>query len=228
MIPVLAVPILNRPDLLAAMLASVDEPVERLYVVDNGAVVDGLAWNGPCHVTRPGYNMGCAASWNLAIRANINAPWWLISSVDVLFGGGDLAAVAELMADPSPRAVCIFGFAAFALNAAAIDAVGWFDENFTPMYYEDSDWAYRAQVLGVPAVHLGGTTRHESEITVKSDPHVAAHNRETMARNRARYAAKWGRIDVLETFATPFGTGQDARHWTQPSVAWLRQQRWPS
>jgi hypothetical protein len=36
-IPVLGIPILSRPDDLTAMLASVDEPVGRLVIIDNGA-----------------------------------------------------------------------------------------------------------------------------------------------------------------------------------------------
>ena len=39
MIPAMIVPVLNRPDLLERLLASIDYPVADLLVIDNGNVV---------------------------------------------------------------------------------------------------------------------------------------------------------------------------------------------
>lgn len=224
MIPVLAVPILNRPDLLIAMLASVDEPVRRVYVIDNGdCVPEGLA----SHICRPGANLGVAASWNLAIRANITAPWWLMVNADVVFAPGDLAQVAAAMEQPGPRIVTLLAFAAFAFNAEVIDAVGWFDEDFGPMYFEDSDWCRRASLLGIPAISIGGASVHAHETTISSNPDYHAANRRTEYINREHYLGKWGGLAGAETYATPWNNGGDLRTWPQPSVARLREQQWP-
>lgn len=223
MIPVLVCPILNRPDLLAGMLASVDEPVGRLYVVDNGSVVTDLRWPTDFHVVNPGYNMGVAASWNFAIKANIGAPWWLFVNNDVVFAPGELGALARQMEDAAPKVIALLGFAAVAINAAAIDLVGWFDEGFTPMYYEDSDWCYRAKLVDLPRQHIGGHSVHLHEQTTKSDAAIAAANQVTRQRNRARYIAKWGGPVTEERYLVPWNGAND-----QTSVDWLRQQTWQS
>lgn len=227
MIPVLACPILNRPDLLTSMLTSIDEPVGRVYVIDNGDVVTD---SDGCYVVKPGANLGVAASWNLAIKANIDAPWWLFVNADVIFGPGNLAGLAQEMADPSAKVVCLLGFAAFAVNAAAIDQVGWFDENFAPMYYEDTDWCRRADLVGLPRKHIGAGMIHvdDGEQTIKSAQKYAAE-RDTLHRhNRQHYALKWGGMHPHEEYGTPFNLGGDPRMWPQPTIERLRRQRWHS
>src|SRR6478609_1560237 len=93
-IPVLIVPILNQPELLYRMLKSIDHPVDRVVVIDNGDVVLDLSEDEPwgqLRIVRPGHNLGVAASWNLGLRVTPQAPWWLIVNHDLEFGPGDLA-----------------------------------------------------------------------------------------------------------------------------------------
>ena len=85
-IPVLGIPILNRPDLLRRLLASLDHPVETLAIVDN-SVASGLsdtdelsrllaqlerqppAGIGRVRVAWPFTNQGVAASWNAILTS---------------------------------------------------------------------------------------------------------------------------------------------------------------
>ena len=68
MIPVLAIPVLNRPELLAACVASIDHPVETLLIIDNSAelgmgdVAEAAlpASVGSLVVTEPPVNLGVA------------------------------------------------------------------------------------------------------------------------------------------------------------------------
>src|SRR6476646_7004966 len=103
MIPVLAIPVINQPSMLAACLASIDEPVERLIVIDNsgtGALGDVAAAIRPdALIVDPPSNLGVAASWNFAIRTTPDAPWWCLVNADVEFAPGDLARLAAWMVD---------------------------------------------------------------------------------------------------------------------------------
>jgi GT2 family glycosyltransferase len=229
-IPVLAVPVLNRADLLAQMLTSIDEPVRRLYVIDNGAGLRRVRCREArsAHICSPGTNLGVARSWNLAIEANIAAPWWLIVNNDVFFEAGALARLVTVMdmAD-GPLSAALCGFGAFALNAAAVEAVGWFDPAFTPIYYEDSDWQRRALLKGVPIVNVYSDTVHVNggENAAEAAPDA---NARTKYANRQRYEQKWGphARAGTETFTTPFDSGSDPALVTLPSLSLLREQSW--
>lgn len=203
MIPVIGVPVLNRGDLAERMLESVDVETAETLVILNGEPDDTRAMLRGRLVTYidPGFNLGVAASWNLIIRARPSAPWWLIVNADIEFGAGDLARLVEAMADPAAKLACLYEFGAFAINQAAVDQVGWFDENFHPIYFEDNDYRRRCQLAGVPIVNLISRTRHDNSSTIASG--FAAHNARTFPRNLDYYVAKWGGPPNHETVTAP-------------------------
>ena len=203
MIPVLGMPLLNRPDLAAQMLDTVDAQVGETIVILNGDAQfarDALAGR-PVTYIEPGHNLGVAASWNFIIKARPSAPWWFIVNADIMLGDGDLERLATAMQDPCPRVACLFEFGAFAINQAAVDSVGWFDENFHPIYFEDNDYRRRCQLAGVPVINLISRTRHFNSSTIGSG--YASHNARTFPRNAAYYATKWGGPPGHETRTTP-------------------------
>lgn len=229
MIPVLSVPVLNRPDLLDRMLATVDVPVGRLYVIDNGDVVeDAKAPADEIRIVRPGFNLGVARSWNLAIEANIEAPWWCLVNNDIEFGAGDLARLAEFMEQPGPRVGCLLEFGAFGVNAEAMDRVGWFDENYQPIYAEDCDWRWRAKLTGVEVTRLPSSTVHVDggSLVWRSEARYAQGNARTYPRNVEYHRRKWGGDPWQERFTTPFDDGSDPTLWDPPTVEALRAGRW--
>lgn len=212
MIPVLAVPVL-RPDLVGRMLASVDVPVERTLVIDNGAAVLERDVPGAWIVRLPS-NLGVAASWNLAMKVTPRAPWWAIVNDDLVFAPGDLARLAAAMADPAPRIATLRGFSAFGINRAALVVLGYFDENFIPAYCEDADMEYRAKLLGVPITGVPSGLRHETSSTI-SLPEYGRQNARTYPANVAYYLRKWGgHLRGGETFTTPFNAGGRPDEWS--------------
>lgn len=230
MIPVLGIPALNRPDLLVRNLESINAPVGRLFVIDNspdGSMGDQAEACG-VEVIDVGHNLGVAASWNLIVQANPSAPWWAIANVDQTFAPGDLERLADLMADPTPRIGCLFRFGAFGINAACIERVGFFDENFHPIYCEDADYEYRCRLSDVPIVDLpSGTQELEGgSVTYRSDPAYATRNAATYPANVAYYEAKWGGpLRGGERYTTPFDRGGSVADWTL-DLARLRDQSW--
>jgi len=229
-IPVLAIPALNRPDLLERCLASIDVPVERLFVIDNSP--DGsmgkVADEAGVEVVDVGRNLGVAASWNLAIQVNPEAAWWCLANVDTEFGPGDLRRLTDAMAEPEPLVACLRRFAAFGINAATIERAGWFDENFHPIYCEDADYEYRCLMTGVPIIDLPSGTREidGGSVTYRSDPALAERNRATYPANVAYYEDKWGgSLRGGERFTSPFNRGGHISEWTL-DLARLRDQAW--
>ncbi len=211
MIPVLGVPVLNRGDLAARMMSSVDVPVDEALVILNGKseqTREQLAGRDVSFI-EPGFNLGVAASWNFIIRARPAANWWLIVNADITFGDGDLERLADAMDKPGPRVACLYEFGAFGINAETVDTVGWFDENFHPIYFEDNDYRRRCHLAGVPVVNLISRTRHDNSATIASG--YARHNDRTFPRNGDYYAAKWGGPPGQETRTTASHVALDRR-----------------
>ena len=213
MIPVLVVPILARPDLLRRMLASIDHPVGRLVVIDNGhCVADLPPMPNVAAVTLLSLpsNLGVATSWNLGIKITPMAPWWLIAGFDVTFAPGSLASMA---ASARADAVVLSGsdppWAAFTIGEAVVDRVGLFDEGFHPAFFEDWDYERRCEAAGVQVVRTGTVVDHDNSSTLKAGYHD--HNRRTFPANRDYFEDKIARGDLTEG------------HWT---LARRREQSW--
>jgi hypothetical protein len=220
MIPVLAVPCLRR-DLVGRMLASVDEPVGLKLVIDNGAGVPDLdAW-----VVRLPANLGVGAAWNLALKLTPRAPWWAIVNDDVIFTQGDLGNLILAMRAPGPRIAVLDGFAAFGINAAALDRVGYFDENYIPAYCEDADMEYRCRLAGVTIVGVENRMVHERSSTIGL-PEYRRQNARTYQANVDYHRRKWGGgLRGGENYPTPFNRGGGANEWTL-DPARLRELGW--
>lgn len=230
MIPVLIAPVLNRWDLAERMLASVDVPVGRRVIVDNGTGnvpedVPDSVWT----VT----NIGFSGAMNLGISQTPYAPWWLWASVDVTFSHGDLAKIAEIMDTPGPRVVTgdrrddrMLRFAYAALNRECVDTIGLLDEwSFFPLYFEDDDYQRRCVLGNVEWVEYNGGIQHERSSTIKSSDVLAVRNRFTFGENLRRYIDKWGGKPGEETFETPWNLGVPLC-FTRPDIAGRQERRW--
>jgi GT2 family glycosyltransferase len=213
-IPVLIVPVLNRPDLLREMLGSIDHPVDQVIIIDNGGVTDEFDEMMRWRIVRPGHNLGVGASWNLGMKVTPRAAYWLIVGSDVTFGPGDLARLDETVNPHSAIHYFMLGMSAFALTRHTLRAVGYFDENFHPAYDEDLDWARRAELAGSPRVEVGFTGAHVGSATIHSDPSLRRQNGPTHSANDLYYAQKWGGPKQGgETFSTPFNRGGHVGDW---------------
>jgi GT2 family glycosyltransferase len=201
MIPVLGVPVLNRADLAARMVRSIDHPVRELVVVVNGPedeiiplIRDAVETNPNILKvlwSRPGFNLGCGGSWNFIIRSRPAGPWWLIVNADLTFGPGDLGRADTHMTEHGGFAM-LFEYGAFCLDNTTVDQVGWFDENYHPIYFEDRDYEHRLELAGIPAVRLDTACHHDNSSTIHSDSHYAARNNSTFQSNAEYFVKKWG------------------------------------
>ena len=217
MAPVLAIPVLNRPDLLAKCLASIDTDVD-LIVIDNSPA--GFAaelivehYLGEFFVTEPPANLGYGPSLNHVIQTRPAEPFWLFANADVEFGAGDLdRLIAEM--EKGGGFVGVTDWRVFGLSAATVDTVGFFDPNFYPAYAEDADYERRCDLAGVSRYFIDGTTSHVGSVCYRSDERNARHNARTYPANVAYYIEKWGGAPRGgETYTTPFNRGGDLGDW---------------
>lgn len=223
-IPVLGFPVLNRYDHAENMVKSIDVPVDRMVIVDNGGKYKQGVFGA--HVISPGANLGWGASINLMMRTNLQAPWWFFTNDDMIFCHGDLAEVEKFMQNASGPTIGMMdgcGFAAFCVNPGAIEAVGWFDESYHPAYCEDCDWGVRASRLGIQIHEIPGHSIHIGSQTIRGE---GTNNDRTYQRNVAYHRAKWGGGPREEVFATPFDKGGDPSITVAPKLSRLRDLSW--
>jgi GT2 family glycosyltransferase len=218
-VPLLAIPCINRPDLLERCLASIDIVPGRVLVIDNSP--DGLDYAVPDHLRdvlyhdAPPSNLGVAASWNHAIVTHAHLDWWAIANADTEFRPGDLGRLAEEMAKGGPRWVGMNGdWRVFGLSFEAVETAGLFDANYHPIYCEDADYERRCSLAGVPWYFIEGGATHVGSAAFTSDERYARANARTYASNVAYHRAKWGGGPRDERFTSPFDSGAPVSAWT--------------
>lgn len=231
-IPLLAVPIVNRADLLLRLIGSIDAPINNLLILNNGADINAEQLAKEVHeligkqiemfeVTLPHPKRSCAESWNYALNLirQDKLPYVMIASNDVAFGPGDLAVMHEFVMAHLDHAV-LFGHSHnwFAVTKTGLDVVGTFDENIWPAYLEDCDHFHRCKLLNaamanVPGVHaIHGEEMPDQTMrgscTIYSDAKIMDRNAITQGNNFVYYKAKWGGINSQEKFANPFNCAE--------------------
>lgn len=169
-------------------------------------------------------NIGVSAGWNKGIKqaADSGCDLALVVNDDVLLApgtinklrvsvwnhGADLAtptnsrdSVITDHAEHSP----LTDFACFMIKPYEFrERFGWFDESFTPAYFEDDDMRYRIKLSGGSAFactdagffHRGSVTQNWG------GERVVSH--EMFRSNQSYYESKWGGLPGQETFTNPW------------------------
>jgi hypothetical protein len=209
-VPLLGIPILNRPDLLDTLLESIDHPVDTVAIVDNSngniemqrhlSKLQNQTF--PCIkrilISRSFINLGVAASWNQILLAFPDAPFALLVNNDIQFSKGTLAKAIQQIDPQQPQLLSLIpepnNYSAFFITAKAWDRIGLFNSSFYPAYCEDLDYRDRIrcdteiQILDGSdylTSMLDLNTSHSQ--TIASDPALARFNRTSFALNRLWY-----------------------------------------
>jgi GT2 family glycosyltransferase len=204
MIPVLGVPILNRGDLLLDLVNSIDYPVEKLAIVQNGQeqdVVDAIekvktginSHVKSVYVSVPFRNIGCGPSWNHIIKSFPEASLWIISNNDMIFSPGDLERCYTTHVQNPNAFLMAIGFALFGITPHVVQECGLFDENIYPAYFEDNDYQARLSISNVEKIDVPSTVvRQEGSFTIRSNPFYESANVGSYRMNELYYFKKWG------------------------------------
>jgi GT2 family glycosyltransferase len=184
----IVVPVLNRYDLLLRMLESIDHPVRRVIVVDNGGswttwfrsqwIDEVLVWRMPS-------NLGVGPSWNIGMKATPFEDGWLLVNSDAWFAPGTLAELAVNFA-PDRIVRTAEDWACVWVGAGIVDTVGLFSECFVPAYFEDNDYEWRCNEHGFTVEKIGHV-RHDSSSTIMSDERLMAENNRSFAANNQMF-----------------------------------------
>ena len=96
-------------------------------------------------------------------------------------------------------------FSAFMISKKCWDEVGEFDEGFAPAYFEDNDYHWRTQQIGMLAiVYPPAMFYHYASRTQNEAMGFQLVNSYMFLRNRDYYVKKWGGTPGAEKFSVPF------------------------
>ena len=198
MVPVIIIPVLNRYDLMERAIRSIDYPVERLIIIDNGDGYDPdmLAWTAPWQHIQNWYlwrmptNLGVAPSWNLGIKATPHARGWLLLNSDAYFQPGQLQ---HFYADCEDNMVvrteqnwsCVW------VGQDVVSKIGLFSECYVPAYFEDNDYEQRAKASNIPVMVSDAVVGHDNSSTLKANTAFGEKNQRSFADNNNLHDMRW-------------------------------------
>ena len=196
LIPVIAIPILNRYDLLDASLDAVDFPIGEILVINNGLeIYRSRRKDLNVRILNLPSNLGIAGSWNLAIKLYPHENFWVFASADTIWKPGGLEKLFN--ASGKSRLVTTHrGFCAFSLGEDLERGVGLFDEYFYPYLFEDSDYAERVRIYNnnnnVEMVDIDNVFDKNigDGTTVSSDQKIKEKYAETSQKNKSYFDSK--------------------------------------
>jgi hypothetical protein len=225
MIPLLGVPVLNRGDLLARMIDSIDYPIDKLAIIQNGNddtvcdVINELMTSthpliNEVYLERPFRNIGVSQSWNTIIKAFPECSYWIITNNDTVFLPGDLEKYVilhsqhhdDLIVQPNGA------FSCFLITPKIVQTVGLFDENIWPIYCEDVDYFIRMKKYGVERIPINSDLGYSNDGSwmIRSNNRYRENNNYTQASNSVYVEQKWGKDGEYQT---PFNSGIYPNHW---------------
>lgn len=195
---ILIVPVLNRYDLLNRMIRSIDKKIYKLLVIDNGADSsepnDQIICDNPfvedLHVLPMPNNLGVAASWNLGIKLLPHEPVWFFSSADTVYEPGALEELSKAKTNEISLAADFPYWQTFAIGEEVVKKIGLFDESIYPIYFEDTEYIWRAENAGINLIRLPVKTHHDNSSTIKSNSNYNVQNDRTYSSNKQYFAAK--------------------------------------
>lgn len=213
-------PVTTNPELVEQKLKDIPDLTKLIMVnnFDNPHVyqVSLKAKDAGAEVYYFPQNLGLASSWNLGKRRMMedDCDFVIILSVSAVFDKSmnhfiDYIVDKEAK-EPKGRYICS-GRATmhcFAHTRMAVEMGGYFDENFWPIYFEDTDYGYRSSLNGLKdyvdicglddVVHsmAYGIAMREPRLFAVYEPHAG--------RIGHYYANKWGGVHRSETFTHPF------------------------
>ncbi len=205
---VVAIPTLNRADLLNQALANyfIDFKETLIVMFDNGNT-EMLGREHNFKILRSETNLGVAKSWNLLmeIAEKQKATHVLMLNDDVYLGKTETQIQSVLQIWKNMDFVNSYQqWSSYILTVQAWKEFGKFDENIFPAYFEDNDAHYRMKLLDMNMVYTEklNPVIFRNSMTIEKD----ASLNEDFLKNRSYYIKKWGGAPNKEKFLVPFNT----------------------
>jgi len=203
MVPVVIIPVLNRYDLLERCIDSLDFPVEKIIIIDNGGKIEEdclmmprNSRHGKTYIMNTPSNLGVATSWNLGIKMTPFASGWILMNSDAWFLPDQLEKFwnecnsDRILLTGDPRWACAW------IGSEVVKDVGLFCEAFHPAYFEDNDYERRAVRLGYIPNELRDIIMHDNSSTLLSDVALQGKNAQTYGANLELFKLRNARLDA--------------------------------
>ena len=203
MVPVVIIPVLNRYDLLERCIDSLDYPIEKLIIIDNGGkiaqdclVMPRNSKHDERFILDMPSNLGVATSWNLGIKMTPFASGWILLNSDAWFAPGELekfwngCVSDEIHLGGNPPWACAW------IGSEVVKDVGLFCEAFHPAYFEDNDYERRAVRLGKQITRTQATINHDNSSTLLADVAYQEKNAATFHANHELFKLRNARLDA--------------------------------
>jgi hypothetical protein len=208
------VPVVNRPDLLEAVVAAAAPLRPLLTIIDNSPDRWVREWarkrSLPISVFVPSVPLLFAQTmnWMLEESARRGRRLCIFMHSDAIIPEGaceELLEYAHFVEESGERWGVIFThydvLAAF--NPRAFEDVGLWDTNL-PWYYSDNDYYRRLKLAGWTCIDSGIAVGHDASQTLNSDPQLRFLNGVTFPLYGEYYRRKWGGTPGEEQFTSPF------------------------
>jgi glycosyltransferase involved in cell wall biosynthesis len=192
---------LSRPEELDRTLQGIGQGPDHRSVILNGADLDAYRSVIQTHQSRVDFmvnpsNLGFAAACNQAI-ATSSTRYTVISGDDLEYSEDWMERLLERLNQPSPPGQLSLSyplaFSSFCVDKSFVAGHGWFDQNFTRVYYEDDDWCLRvAERNGQPNRPGSAQDVMPRLDVVKRSPHERAPW--NSVPNRVYFYRKWKRL----------------------------------
>ena len=194
MIPILAIPVLNRYDLLDSNLETIDYPIKEILIINNGKEkYESNRKDLNIRVLNLPSNLGMSGSWNLTIKLYPHEPYWIFSSADTHWIPGALEKL-NIASGKDKLIMTTEGWSCFSIGEDMIRNVGLFDEYFYPIYFEDNDYYERVMRSnmkdGYQNEKIEVNVPHGASQTINSDEKLKTRNHETFVINEAYFQQK--------------------------------------
>lgn len=168
------------------------------------------------------FNLGLAATWNLGISRMVedDNDFIVILSPSVIFNvpiQNFIDAIIESeIKDPNRVGLYvnddIVNLHCFARTRFGHEQIGYYDENFWPIYYEDTDLCYRGKLQQQANPSLPFTRKQlHLDIVTSGYSHSCSNSPELLrlyqmngTRHSLYFLKKWGGPPASEIFLTPF------------------------
>lgn len=218
-----------RYKILIAVMAEVEEfrkcvekcpDKEKLIIVNNWNnskvkdQCDVLSKQGAEIHSHP-ENIGCGPAMNIGLRAigRDNLDYVIILSPAALFTNSvqDFVDIIEEREKTEKNYYYLTigsyqtDLHAFAVTKRCVDEVGLYDENFYPVYFDDTDYGYRMSLIGASKTIVRPQRICQGlGMGVSKDPRIFQHYWANAPHIKDYYFRKWGGDHTQETFKTPF------------------------
>lgn len=203
---IVAIPTLNRADLLNEALAGYFEDFKdtEIVICDNGKQ-DLLTREEKFVIYRPEENLGVARSWNMLMdyAEKVEATHVLMLNDDVYLGRTE-AEILYLIRNNLDAGFInsMQNWCSYILTVEAWNKAGKFDEEFIYPYYEDNAFDYKMTLTNIKKTWTSflNPKIYRNSMTVAKQPSLNAN----FESNKQLYIRMWGGLPSQEKYLTKF------------------------